>query len=104
MVENTNRTSAMETIVLPADPNASPKARAVSASLTLPSAASSCCHTPETMTTRPDIVQMISVSTRISMRSEEHTSELQSRFELVCRLPLEKTNIQANTQPLNSAS
>src|SRR5207249_10472797 len=24
-------------------------------------------------------------------RSEEHTSELQSRFDLVCRLPLEKT-------------
>src|SRR5699024_11608629 len=27
-----------------------------------------------------------------SMRSEEHTSELQSRFDLVCRLLLEKTN------------
>src|SRR5699024_11446290 len=26
-------------------------------------------------------------------RSEEHTSELQSRFELVCRLLLEKTKI-----------
>src|SRR5699024_11778483 len=26
----------------------------------------------------------------ISMRSEEHTSELQSRFDLVCRLLLEK--------------
>src|SRR5699024_12225456 len=26
-------------------------------------------------------------------RSEEHTSELQSRFDLVCRLPLEKTKI-----------
>src|SRR5699024_11372731 len=26
---------------------------------------------------------------RISMRSEEHTSELQSRFDLVCRLLLE---------------
>src|SRR5699024_11963688 len=25
-------------------------------------------------------------------RSEEHTSELQSRFDLVCRLLLEKTN------------
>src|SRR5699024_11902492 len=28
-----------------------------------------------------------------SSRSEEHTSELQSRFELVCRLLLEKKNI-----------
>src|SRR5699024_12344667 len=27
-------------------------------------------------------------------RSEEHTSELQSRFDLVCRLLLEKKNIQ----------
>src|SRR5699024_12176142 len=26
-------------------------------------------------------------------RSEEHTSELQSRFELVCRLPREKKNV-----------
>src|SRR5699024_11223713 len=29
-----------------------------------------------------------------AMRSEEHTSELQSRFELVCRLLLEKKNKQ----------
>src|SRR5689334_24679382 len=28
----------------------------------------------------------------VSMRSEEHTSELQSQFQLVCRLLLEKTN------------
>src|SRR5699024_11680007 len=28
-------------------------------------------------------------------RSEEHTSELQSRFDLVCRLLLEKKNIRA---------
>src|SRR5699024_12708924 len=27
------------------------------------------------------------------MRSEEHTSELQSRFDLVCRLLLEKKNL-----------
>src|SRR5699024_11448557 len=27
-------------------------------------------------------------------RSEEHTSELQSRFDLVCRLLLEKKNVQ----------
>src|SRR5699024_11319768 len=30
--------------------------------------------------------------TIISARSEEHTSELQSRFDLVCRLLLEKKN------------
>src|SRR5438067_7967461 len=30
-------------------------------------------------------------------RSEEHTSELQSRFDLVCRLLLEKKKKQSNT-------
>src|SRR5699024_12393352 len=30
-------------------------------------------------------------------RSEEHTSELQSRFDLVCRLPLEKKKDTAQT-------
>src|SRR5699024_12739194 len=29
-----------------------------------------------------------------ALRSEEHTSELQSRFELVCRPLLEKKNVQ----------
>src|SRR5699024_3679314 len=29
-----------------------------------------------------------------TMRSEEHTSELQSRFDLVCRLLLEKKNLE----------
>src|SRR5699024_12320744 len=29
----------------------------------------------------------------LAIRSEEHTSELQSRFDLVCRLLLEKTSI-----------
>src|SRR5207249_10082948 len=28
-------------------------------------------------------------------RSEEHTSELQSRFDLVCRLPLEKKKLSS---------
>src|SRR5699024_12411060 len=31
-------------------------------------------------------------------RSEEHTSELQSRFDLVCRLLLEKKNITISKQ------
>src|SRR5699024_12090042 len=34
------------------------------------------------------------VSAAESSRSEEHTSELQSRFDLVCRLLLEKKNIK----------
>src|SRR5699024_11328808 len=35
----------------------------------------------------------------IAVRSEEHTSELQSRFDLVCRLLLEKKN---NIQKFNT--
>src|SRR2546422_5425311 len=34
----------------------------------------------------------------IAHRSEEHTSELQSRLHLVCRLLLEKKNRSAHTQ------
>src|SRR5207249_7532316 len=37
----------------------------------------------------------------VGMRSEEHTSELQSRFDLVCRLLLEKKNSQLTAQLLN---
>src|SRR5207249_10027431 len=33
---------------------------------------------------------LLSIAARESTRSEEHTSELQSRFDLVCRLLLEK--------------
>src|SRR3989442_8447597 len=35
-------------------------------------------------------------------RSEEHTSELQSRPHLVCRLLLEKTNVNESPQTRNS--
>src|SRR5699024_12162765 len=38
-------------------------------------------------------------------RSEEHTSELQSRFELVCRLLLDKQNhVRGSSDPSNSAA
>src|SRR5690606_41947624 len=36
-------------------------------------------------------------------RSEEHTSELQSRENLVCRLLLEKKNARTTTAPANCA-
>src|SRR5205809_3298815 len=38
----------------------------------------------------------------VSARSEEHTSELQSRLHLVCRLLLEKKKKKKNLQLLNS--
>src|SRR2546422_6132799 len=34
-----------------------------------------------------------------AMRSEEHTSELQSRLHLVCRLLLEKKKLPGNSEP-----
>src|SRR5437868_13256309 len=42
-----------------------------------------------------------SFSGRRSLRSEEHTSELQSRFELVCRLLLEKKNASVRAKTRN---
>src|SRR5699024_12694640 len=33
------------------------------------------------------------IPSTLPLRSEEHTSELQSRFDLVCRLLLEKKNV-----------
>src|SRR4051812_49603614 len=41
---------------------------------------------------------------RISSRSEEHTSELQSHVNLVCRLLLEKKKIEAQRQQTAVAS
>src|SRR5699024_11692840 len=35
-------------------------------------------------------------------RSEEHTSELQSRFDLVCRLLLEKKKIETSTASIGT--
>src|SRR3712207_7700649 len=43
----------------------------------------------------------LSPDTRLTGRSEEHTSELQSRQYLVCRLLLEKKNICLITNKLN---
>src|SRR2546428_10096935 len=38
------------------------------------------------------VAALLHLATRIQPRSEEHTSELQSRSDLVCRLLLEKQN------------
>src|SRR5699024_11293137 len=45
-------------------------------------------------TNRETIEQMLG---SLNIRSEEHTSELQSRFDLVCRLLLEKKKIKIVT-------
>src|SRR5699024_12260998 len=53
------------------------------------------CATPLSKLTRvrSDGFSNTSPTTRPVSRSEEHTSELQSRFDLVCRLLLEKQKI-----------
>src|SRR5699024_11601059 len=47
--------------------------------------------------TRRPRQQPLAPSQLSGLRSEEHTSELQSRFELVCRLLLEKKKTEAIT-------
>src|SRR5438067_4072302 len=47
-----------------------------------------CCHVPM-YSKSPPRARAVAGDTRYA-RSEEHTSELQSRFDLVCRLLLEK--------------
>src|SRR5689334_23734677 len=48
-----------------------------------------------------DVVGYLAGSDRLEprLRSEEHTSELQSQFHLVCRLLLEKKKKKDNTRP-----
>src|SRR5687768_18186495 len=41
---------------------------------------------------RSDALMIVPIAPHLSFRSEEHTSELQSRLHLVCRLLLEKKN------------
>src|SRR5437588_8971000 len=46
--------------------------------------------TPKSFSRKPFFLVTSSSATRVSSRSEEHTSELQSHSDLVCRLLLEK--------------
>src|SRR5438067_10435951 len=48
----------------------------------------------ELETVQNEVVQLLQ-----NFRSEEHTSELQSRFDLVCRLLIEKKNRNTNRRP-----
>src|SRR5690606_41732444 len=69
-----------------------PPARSSAASLV----ASSRVSSPNTVTSACTTVPPMPTGyrSRMSIRSEEHTSELQSRENLVCRLLLEKKKIQ----------
>src|SRR5699024_12217454 len=51
---------------------------------------------PKHSVAKPPTTARSTASPTTSKRSEEHTSELQSRFDLVCRLLLEKKNNNNN--------
>src|SRR2546429_6208834 len=64
------------------------------------------CKSPTT-TSGPDV--RVGISPRVAppsggIRSEEHTSELQSRLHLVCRLLLEKKNRRAPLASLTDST
>src|SRR5699024_6155417 len=50
------------------------------------------------VTTQDDLEDMMK---RMGKRSEEHTSELQSRFDLVCRLLLEKKKYKVTKEQIH---
>src|SRR5699024_12203664 len=52
-----------------------------------------CRHSPTTVISKDTWCSSPAGPGLIFRRSEEHTSELQSRFDLVCRLLLEKKNL-----------
>src|SRR5699024_12177607 len=54
-----------------------------------PAMADTCLMMSPALTPRPT-ASLPQAATKVILRSEEHTSELQSRFDLVCRLLLEK--------------
>src|SRR5699024_12337105 len=66
--------------------------------VTTSSAACSSTSRSSPMSSSICLVGAARTSATTSRRSEEHTSELQSRFDLVCRLLLEKKNKTAQRQ------
>src|SRR5699024_11934421 len=73
----------------------------LSISLSLLSTPSICCDVlAEGCEVAARSIRFVSSSSMI-FRSEEHTSELQSRFELVCRLLLEKKKQMNNVKSIH---
>src|SRR2546429_1435843 len=56
-----------------------------------------CCPSPDRRP--PPALRQPVAPLRLRLRSEEHTSELQSRLHLVCRLLLEKKKARAHVAP-----
>src|SRR5688572_32676414 len=60
------------------------------------------CRRPHAVATRDECDRHCECRRRTRARSEEHTSELQSQSNLVCRLLLEKKNRNlTHTSPIN---
>src|SRR3712207_6959730 len=77
---------------VPASPKESPRDRAYTLPLKIPlsTSSSSAITTSSTLTPTSSTAPVKRLSEDKRQRSEEHTSELQSRQYLVCRLLLEK--------------
>src|SRR2546430_13307511 len=67
------------------------RARSAAALLAVAALVSTICAVPDAGT-RPGVATSADADALRSERSEEHTSELQSQSNLVCRLLLEKKN------------
>src|SRR2546422_6560574 len=63
-------------------------------------------HEPDLFVANPGqlIVGQVAHLLAVEPRSEEHTSELQSRLHLVCRLLLEKKKKKKTTTPISGTS
>src|SRR3712207_8691328 len=72
--------------------------RAVGAAV-LSLALAACSSPPPPPTATPVVLVVTATPEPTSARSEEHTSELQSRQYLVCRLLLEKKNYKYGAMP-----
>src|SRR5947207_6858698 len=77
-------------VVAPRAPNTVPEAPA-------PKPAPASAPLPRCSRTRPMMARAENSCTIVRIRSEEHTSELQSHSDLVCRLLLEKKNTPTTT-------
>src|SRR2546429_6977052 len=64
------------------------------------------CHAihDETSAANPNVVKVVLDAQGYALRSEEHTSELQSRLHLVCRLLLEKKKQQLHNRTTASTT
>src|SRR5438874_10057432 len=86
------------TTLFRSDPARSPAAQTDTRRVRLPNLFGLLKHGPTIVLGNPPYADVGERSQLPQFRSEEHTSELQSRRDLVCRLLLEKKKNQTNTK------